>query len=202
MSQSIIYETNNKIAAKNFAKNFFQNEKDFKIPNFIHIDNNKTSITDIRNIKDILKYKAEGNSRVILISIKEISLEAQNASLKILEENDHNTTIILHVSNCDILIETIKSRCLIINDKDSRIDYTDKKIKEFLTTMELVEKMQFIKTIDNTEEFIASIIHNMMLEYNNIKDIKKKITFIKDIQTAIIHNVPQKIILDDIALNI
>lgn len=202
MSQSIIYETNNQIAAINFAKEFFQSKEDMKFPNFVHLAKDKISITDIRDIKDILKYRASLDTRIILISIKDISIEAQNASLKILEENDASTTIILHISNCDILIETIKSRCLIIKDKNRKINYSDKQIKEFLTTMNLVEKMRFVRTIDNIEEFIEKIIHNMVLEYNNIKDIQRKILFIKDIQNSIIHNVSPKIILDDIALNI
>ena len=202
MSQSIIYETNNKTSAINFAKGFFQNQKSVKAPNFIHIDNDKTSIADIKYVKNILKYKAEQNVRVILISIKKISNEAQNSALKILEENDSNTTIILHTSNCDILIETIKSRCLIIKGQNKKANLKDNQIKEFLVTMKLIDKMKFVRTIDNIEEFIEKIIYNMVLEYNNIVDIDKKILFIKDIQSAIIHNVSPKIILDDIALNI
>ena len=78
-------------------------------------------IEDVRNVqkKLILKPFKSKEKAVILESFNGITIEAQNALLKLLEEPPQHTIIYITTANKDLLLPTILSRCQIITLKDS-----------------------------------------------------------------------------------
>lgn len=84
-------------------------------------------IENIRMLqKNLYLAPVKGHTKVILIrSAQNLTIEAQNALLKVLEEPPAFTTIILSTSNVDMLLPTILSRCTIIALKE-KTTATDK----------------------------------------------------------------------------
>lgn len=80
------------------------------------INLDKAQNIKISSIRDLRKFLALGfdevKFRVVIIhEAHKMSLDSQNAILKSLEEPPENVIIILHSSNPDLLLSTIKSRC-------------------------------------------------------------------------------------------
>ncbi len=80
----------------------------------IQADNNSIGIEEIRKIKDYLKHKTTGNSEirraVIILEAHTMSLEAQNALLKTLEEPPQDTIVVMTAADITQLQPTIRSR--------------------------------------------------------------------------------------------
>lgn len=80
--------------------------------------NKSIGIDDIRSIQSTLFLKAnksEGISRMMVIDRAErLTVEAQNALLKLIEELPRSTVICLSVRSSSTLLDTIRSRCFII----------------------------------------------------------------------------------------
>ncbi|MBU0979087.1 MAG: hypothetical protein ABIJ03_01190 [Patescibacteria group bacterium] len=74
-------------------------------------------IEQVRQITTGLGYAglSSGLQRIILLNAHQITLPAQNALLKILEETPHHSQIILVTSHPNQLLPTITSRCQLIN---------------------------------------------------------------------------------------
>lgn len=67
-------------------------------------------IEKIRELIKNLQIKRE-KTVAIIFEAEKLTVEAQNAFLKTLEEPPENTTILLCTSNEDLLLETVNSRC-------------------------------------------------------------------------------------------
>ena len=101
--------------------------KKFKIninkisPDIFHIFPTKQSISidDVRNLKKhIFQKPVEFSHKIIIIEeAHKLTIEAQNALLKILEEPPKNIIIILEAQNKEGLLPTIRSRVVIIDTK-------------------------------------------------------------------------------------
>ena len=111
-------------------------------------DKNNINVEVIRDLKMQTRTKRTKNSLYVLISnASKMTIQAQNAFLKLLEEPNENTFFILVVENLDNLLETTLSRCQILNykEKGGDIDIPDD-IKNKVLFMangnnRLVEKM-------------------------------------------------------------
>lgn len=93
-------------------------KKDFRqYVDLIEYKNSKKSIgvDDIRNlIEEINKKPYEGDKKVIIISEGEkITVQAQNAFLKTIEEPPKGVYIFILCENSELILDTIKSRCQI-----------------------------------------------------------------------------------------
>lgn len=84
-------------------------------------DKRKTEVLgvdDIRDIAMILRSKNKNQRRVVVIDkAEQMTLSAQSAFLKLLEEPNEGIFYLLITSNLKQLAETIRSRCRIINYK-------------------------------------------------------------------------------------
>ncbi len=198
MAQSYIYESNNEEDILNFTKKFIDLKNKFQ-PDFIYIEG-KILTKDISEIKNKLKYKSfTGDKRVVLLKINSITSEAQNSMLKLLEETNQDTTMILAIKNSNRLLDTIKSRCILI--KDNNIIENKYDIKSFLK-MRIEDRLEFIINVEDEEDFIINLFSYIMENYKEISDLSDKIIKINDIQKAINNNVQKKLILTDISLNL
>ncbi|KEI00567.1 DNA polymerase III subunit delta' [Clostridium botulinum] len=91
------------------------------------VEKNKQSI-GVDNIRDIIKEvnkkPYEEDKKVIIVyEAERMTIEAQNAFLKTIEEPPAGVLIILLSSNLELMLETIKSRCQI--HKLKRLDFKD-----------------------------------------------------------------------------
>jgi DNA polymerase III delta prime subunit len=197
MSQSYIYESSIEKNIYNFAQSFLEKKLKYN-PDYIKKEG-KIQIQDIRDIKQDLKYKSFSNThRVILINIDSITLEAQNSMLKILEETNTDTTIIIAINNHNRLLDTIVSRCII--DKDIEKLNTNYNIKSFIN-MDIEDRLRFIESIDNTQDFIINLISYIIRNYNSIDNVTDKLKKLNEIQKSIQNNISSKLLLIDISLN-
>lgn len=96
-------------------------------------------IADIRGLsKQIFLKPMQGEQKmVVLEAFFGITVDAQNAFLKVLEEPPLSTTIII-LANSNFFLPTILSRCLLIElDKEISIDKTEEKeILEIISRLE------------------------------------------------------------------
>lgn len=108
------------------------------------------SVDTIRRIKASiyqkpfsLKYKAN-----IIREAEKLTIEAQNALLKIFEEPPESAIIILETSNLTILLETLRSRAIILNSTPEKItagqDETKSLKQTLLSIRELTDPANFI----------------------------------------------------------
>ena len=137
----------------------------------IHEEKNLIRIDKIRELEnDIAKKPIVSNRKVYVISdAKYMTEEAQNCLLKTLEEPPKYANIILVTSNENVLLPTVRSRCVKIKFSDLT-NAELKKIKPELTDEELDlldGSMKDIENLDNkVEEYksLKQIVNNLQKE--------------------------------------
>lgn len=145
--QSVIVVSRDKKNAQDYVEKFC---KDLKINQFdiTIVEQEKPAsqlggsigIEIIRNIHKIaFLTPIKGKTKAIIIKNADmLTLEAQNALLKILEEPPLNCVIILLTQNQDMLLPTVYSRCKIINISTIK-DLEQDKLSTFKSSPELAE---------------------------------------------------------------
>lgn len=182
-----------KIIAKEFSKNILcNNTKDETCtcksctcfisanhPDFYIINEDGTSIKieQIRNITEkVIEKPIISEKKVYIINdADKMTKEAQNCLLKTLEEPPEYVVIILISSNENVILNTIKSRCMSIKFKNISDDNLSKFAKEILLYEELTPNMlksfggsigKAIKLKENSNKYLT--IENW------VKDLSKK----------------------------
>jgi len=111
--------------------NFLQNFLGLKIqgnPDLWMEDFDTLGIDDSRRISDMQSNKAFGDSKKIyILSVNSITVEAQNAFLKLFEEPTPNTHFFLLIESADRLLPTLKSRLFILSTEKKAILENDAK---------------------------------------------------------------------------
>ena len=94
-------------------------------------------IEDIRNFqkKLVLKPLRSKAKAVILDGSKDVTIEAQNALLKTLEEPPSNTIIYIIISNKDLVLPTILSRCQVIELRDKEYKLSKDEEAQYLNIL-------------------------------------------------------------------
>ncbi|MGL5315506.1 MAG: ATP-binding protein [Peptostreptococcaceae bacterium] len=103
--------------SEEFAKILLESENVESSPDFINIypDGNSIKIAQIRKLQTDIIIKPHKKYKIYIINQAEkMTVEAQNALLKTLEEPPEYAIMILITSNKEALLDTIKSRCEII----------------------------------------------------------------------------------------
>lgn len=97
-------------------------------------------IEDVRNIqKAILLKPFRGKTKAVVINAYEnITLEAQNALLKILEEPPRNTVIVITTANKEFFLPTIISRCKVIVLQEKEIELTQDNLSSLKQTLDIL----------------------------------------------------------------
>ncbi|MDO8498460.1 MAG: hypothetical protein Q7S44_01615 [bacterium] len=125
----------------------------------------KLGIEQVRQIQQFLSlkpYQARGHA-VVLISADHLTLEAQNAFLKTLEESPEETLIILGASSEDVFLPTILSRCRISYPEKASSQQKNLSEKEALEIEKLLkssleERFVFVEKLKEKEEFLLNLI--------------------------------------------
>lgn len=128
------------ILAKMFAIKILGKDKDFDYIDIINYRPKKASfgVDDVRNIiEEVSKKPYEGDKKVIIIHEGDkLTVQAQNALLKTIEEPPKGVFIILLSESLELLLDTIKSRCQVYK----------------LTPLNKEHMLKFIKRINITQE--------------------------------------------------
>lgn len=129
----------------------------------IHID-------DIRDMKNDAYSQTFGKSKKVYIlpDADEMSPQAQNAFLKVLEEPPQDCVFILLAVNRYNLLSTIKSRCTTL----SLSRYTDAEIKAYLTKAGLNYDTEIVRLCDGT---INKYVYLTSKEFTEVNELATRI---------------------------
>ncbi len=135
-------------------------------PDLLQFDSEqKVGIEQARKIKDFFAYKpfqAQGKA-VVIENADLITLEAQNALLKTIEELPETAILILGCSSQENLLPTFTSRCQIISLQDSEstldINEQDKYYKDLsiLLAADTAYRFEYIEKLKDREAFLQSL---------------------------------------------
>ncbi|MBI4089097.1 MAG: hypothetical protein HY424_00115 [Candidatus Levybacteria bacterium] len=135
--QSFLIISKDKNKALEYVTDFLKKEGIDAIDANINSFEKAIGIEDVRNIqKKIFLKPFRGKVKaVILETYENITQEAQNALLKVLEEPPANTIIIISASKKEFLLPTIISRCKVIELTSSNLDLSKEEISEYLNVL-------------------------------------------------------------------
>ncbi len=126
-------------------------------------------IATIRTLqKSAFLSPVSGKIKAIIIKQSELlTIEAQNALLKLLEEPPPHAIIVLATSNKNALLPTILSRCFIIDSYDQQKN-SEKSMQEYgqlLNTLlmgEIGEKLKLAEQYGKTNESAAEVLEHLL----------------------------------------
>lgn len=137
---SILLVTNNKSEADLYISDLLKERKinllDVSLQKYEKI----MGIEDVRKIqKEALLKPFRGKEKAIIIeAYQNITLEAQNALLKILEEPPANTIIMTVIPKKEFVLPTIISRCKIVTLYNEKAKLTQDEIFKFEKTLDIL----------------------------------------------------------------
>ncbi|MCC0628476.1 DNA polymerase III subunit delta' [Clostridioides sp. ES-S-0108-01] len=194
LNNAYMFEGIDGIGKKKFADELSRLLLDYEnlenSPDYVLIkpDGNSIKIAQIRNLQSDIVIRPHKEYKIYIINNAEkMTVEAQNALLKTLEEPPNYAIIILVTNNKESLLETIKSRCDII--KFSPIPMED--LKRYLINTGIEEeRAQLLATfsrgsIENALNLSQSAEFSVMRE-----DIQQYIQIMLDKNIVEILNIP------------
>lgn len=192
--------------ARDLATTLLEMENLFNSPDYIEItpDGNSIKIAQIRKLQSDILVKPYKSYKIYVIDeAQKMTVEAQNALLKTLEEPPKYAIIILITNNKESLLDTIKSRCEIIKFTPIPLvevaDYltqtgVDKNRASLLANfsrgsmqkaIELSESEDFHIMRDEVQKYVETFLTGSMLDImdiqNSIEKYKDNITNVLDL---------------------
>jgi hypothetical protein len=147
-------------------------------PDFSVIHFESLGIDEARKIKEMQSMKSLGNhKRIFIISTNSITMQAQNAMLKMFEEPTENTHFFIIVPSTSFFIETLLSRMVVLSSDIEEVGNKSLDAKKFLSgthpeRLKMIEK--FLKEFKDNKEG-KSVVNNFFGEIEILlaKDVKK-----------------------------
>ncbi|MBZ9606244.1 DNA polymerase III subunit delta' [Clostridium estertheticum] len=161
------------IVAKNIGLKVLGKNQDRQYVDLVEwrIEKNKSTIgvNSIRAlIEEINKKPYEGDRKVIIIyNAHKMTVQAQNAFLKTIEEPPKNVIILLLCENLEVILDTIKSRCQIHKLKNLNVD----EMEEFLKINYYDLSLEEIRVVIAFSDGIPGKAEKFIQD-NNFKDIR------------------------------
>lgn len=176
------------ISSKNFEKGRNEAEKIFKKLKIDKFDitlfeyEKAVGIGDVREVqkKIYLKPFKSDFKAVLIDATAGITIEAQNALLKTLEEAPNDTIIILQVLNSDELLPTILSRCKIIEIKSERKINDVSEHFKVITADGVGGKLKISQDLSKDKNEALDFLENLII-YSR-KDLATNYKLIKSVQ--------------------
>lgn len=216
--QSFLITAKDKNKASVYISDFLKEKEIYPIDVDQQIFEKAMGIEDVRDIqKKILLKPFKGKTKAVIIQAYEnITPEAQNALLKVLEEPPANTIIIISTQKKELLLPTINSRCKIIELKNNNLTLSKDEYAQYLNILiSLSEegigyKLKLAQDISKSKEEaivwlekMAIFVRKKLVEsYNDpkypnfLKTLQKTYTVIKST------NVSQRIALENLFLSV
>ena len=162
--QSIIVISSNENFLEKFIVSFLA-KLDIKNspnnPDIVYIDQlSGWGIDQIRFINKLVTTPPiKSKNRLIIIKDSQnLNIESQNSLLKTLEEPPYHTFFLLSTTNLNLLLDTIKSRCLIVKSPYSKI--SDQ--KGLTITSNLSQNLAYSTQISADKKNLISLIQNQI----------------------------------------
>ena len=92
------------------------------------------SVDDARSLQDVVRTTSLSGNKLIILSISRIFHEAQNALLKTFEEPPEGITLVLCVPSEGMLLETLRSRLIALETKESEEEIGEAFLKGNMTS--------------------------------------------------------------------
>lgn len=170
----------------------------------ITVPQKSIAIEEIREIKSTIDKKPflEKYKVYIIREADKLTLEAQNALLKIFEEPPKHAIIILETANPKKLLETIRSRAVIINiirEEQKAAQYPAKNIKESL--LQIPSQDDTTTWIDQQIEISYQSLREQIYKKQNFKSTAKMIENYKEAKTMLNANVNPRFVIANAILN-
>lgn len=148
-------------------------------PDFYFYDFPKFGVEESASlIQQALKKSFINGKKIFSVNIRQISREAQNALLKILEEPPLNTYFLIYSSSYYGIIETVRSRLTVIESGRERIEGN---VPEEFFKMNLLQKIDLFVALKDRKEakdFLLNLIPRAPKE--NIKKLEQGINLIDE----------------------
>ena len=181
--------------ARELAAILLEMENLFNSPDYIEIkpDGNSIKIAQIRKLQSDILVKPYKSYKIYVIDeAQKMTVEAQNALLKTLEEPPKYAIIILITDNKESLLDTIKSRCEIIkftpipmqevasyltmNGIDSKrasllANFSRGSMKK---AIELSESEEFHLMREEVQKYVETFLNGNLIEIMDIQSSKEK----------------------------
>ncbi len=132
----------------------------------------KLGIGESRKIQGFLSLKPyqEKNQAVVLLVAENLTLDAQNALLKTLEEAGDYVSLILGVGSEDQLLPTITSRCKVINlqihASTPGVEHKFQEDIEKLLKSSMEERFKFIEKLEDKQNFLYALTAYFRQKWN------------------------------------
>ncbi|MFH1187178.1 MAG: hypothetical protein V1697_03340 [Candidatus Levyibacteriota bacterium] len=168
--QSILISSKNNKNALDYVEKICLKEKIGKLDIIIIESEKKVGIGDIRKLQEkiLLKPFKSKQKIAVLNAEKGITIEAQNALLKLLEEPPANTIIVLIVPNKEVVLATILSRCTLVElnnqasyTKEEQYEY-EKEFNKFIK-LSLGERLKLAETLAKDKEQALVFLEKIIL---------------------------------------
>ena len=194
LNNAYMFEGMDGIGKKKFADELSKLLLDYEnlenSPDYVLIkpDGNSIKIAQIRNLQSYIVIRAHKDYKIYIINNAEkMTVEAQNALLKTLEEPPNYAIIILVTNNKESLLETIKSRCDII--KFSPIPIED--LKRYLINTGIEEERAQLLAIFSRGSIENALNLSQSSEFSMMReDIQQYIQIMLDKNIVEILNIP------------
>ena len=179
---------------------------------FIAATNSHLSISQVRDLKRHIFQKplSEKYKLVIIKDAQQLTFEAQNALLKILEEPPSHAIIILEVDNRQNLLPTIISRCIV--KKSPPLKTIQISQSHLITQREITKSLEEIADIKDASQWLDEQmlkIHQILIkevnkktEASNIEKFTKAIEKCRQAKEMIQSNVNPKFVLANLILSL
>ena len=194
LNNAYMFEGMDGIGKKKFADELSKLLLDYgnleNSPDYVLIkpDGNSIKIAQIRNLQSDIVIRPHKDYKIYIINNAEkMTVEAQNALLKTLEEPPNYAIIILVTNNKESLLETIKSRCDII--KFSPIPIED--LKRYLINTGIEEERAQLLAIFSRGSIENALNLSQSSEFSMMReDIQQYIQIMLDKNIVEILNIP------------
>lgn len=144
-----------------------QNNLKLDHPDLIYFeDNQKLGVEQAKKIKEFLSIKpfSVKGKAVAVVSAQNLTVDAQNALLKTLEEPPGQSIILLGTDNENSLLPTIISRCEIVileqNNQKVMLERSDSISEEIekLINSSIDQRFEFIEKLEQKQEFLDALL--------------------------------------------
>lgn len=194
--QSFLIVALNKSLASSYTSNLSKEWGVDPLDINLHTYEKAMGIEDVRSIqKQILLKPFKGKTKAVIIdTYEDITPQAQNALLKILEEPPSNTIIIITTAKKELILPTIISRCKVIVLLEKEIKLTQDNLSKFQDTLNILlngtsgDKLKIAQDVTTNKgdaalwlEKMAVFIKNELTKNcNNLKYLN----FLKELQAT------------------